>query len=78
MDDDVHNSDNSLQGVFQISIQALILPTGANSGLGKAIWRPLAERAHHLRSLCASNSCWADVLGLLQVRVTSRRYEKML
>ena len=47
----------------------MILPPGALSGLGKVIWRPLAERAHHLRSLCASNSCWADVLVLLQVRV---------
>ena len=51
---------------FQISIQALILTT-AGGDLGKSIWRPLGDGAHHLRSLCASNSCWADVLGLLQV-----------
>ena len=57
-----------LPNPFQISIQALILPT--TGGLAcKAIWRPLADGAHLLRSLCASNSCWADVLGLLQVEM---------
>ena len=54
---------------LKISIQAQVLPTNISFSrylITADIWKPLADRAAHLRSLCVSNSCWADVLGLLQ------------